>query len=325
MKGISIIICTFNGAERLPDTFSAIAEIKFEHPWEVIVVDNASKDNTSQVAKDFFNSFSGIDGRLVFEAKAGLTSARQAGWKAAKYSVVLFCDDDNWLSPNYLAIGFNHFERNSKLGILGGCGVPVTIGDFPSWFSEFSHSYAVGMNGRKSGKQKLGSAHYGAGCYYLKAALEKLDESGLKMVLTDRKGKDLFSGGDVELCFLVQLLGYQLWIEEGLKFRHFIPVGRLNWEYYLRLKRGIASSFPLLNSYKVFFGEQPSTGILLKLIYRQFWIALKGVILCSFRSLVKPSLRNEVQLMESKTKVISFFRFRKDTIGHFKYLKEVFS
>lgn len=324
MNGISIIICTHNGAVRLPQTLTAIAALSFSGNWELIVVDNSSSDNSSLLVQTFLSENPNVVGKVISEPKAGLTYARQTGWRNSKFHIVLFCDDDNWLEPNYLTIAYSVFNRDPNIGILGGCGVAVSEIEFPSWFNEFSHSYAVGNNSKKTGEQVMGSAHYGAGCFFLKEALEKIDHLDFNMVLSDRKGKELASGGDVELCFLAQLLGYKLWFDERLIFKHYIASNRLTWSYYLNLKKGIASSFPLLNSYKALFTNSPSIENLKGQNYRQFWFAIKGVVLCQLRSLISPSRKNSVQLVETKTKVKSFFRNQNRSIQHLKYLLEKF-
>ena len=324
MTGFSIVICTHNGYSRLPQTLSAISSLNFAGDWELILVDNCSDDGSSELVSRFLETNLHVAGRVISEPKAGLTYARQTGWRNANYSIVLFCDDDNWLASDYLKIAYSIFENNPNVGVLGGNGSPVSEKEFPTWFNEFSHSYAVGNNSKKSGKQKLGSAHYGAACFFLKEALDTIDDSNLNMVLSDRKGKELASGGDVELCFLVQLLGFDLWYEESLSFKHFITSPRLDWAYYLKLKKGIASSFPLLNSYKIFFENSPSIEKLRKQNYRQFWFAIKGVFLCQYRSFFRPSRKNSVQLIETKTKVKSFLQNHNRSIQHFEYLLKKF-
>ena len=49
-NGISIVICTYNGVCRLGPTLKAIFSLKIDEsiPWELIIIDNASTDNTSQ-------------------------------------------------------------------------------------------------------------------------------------------------------------------------------------------------------------------------------------------------------------------------------------
>nr|HAD52125.1 glycosyltransferase family 2 protein [Algoriphagus sp.] len=95
MTGISIIICTYNGELRLPITLEYISKLRFEGPWELLIVDNASKDNSNFIAQEFFKGNPIIQGKVVFEPNAGLTHARQKGWRTANYDIVLFCDDDN--------------------------------------------------------------------------------------------------------------------------------------------------------------------------------------------------------------------------------------
>src|SRR6185437_5482655 len=51
--GVSVVICTYNGAARLPRTLAHLAaqENTGAIAWEVLVVDNASTDDTAEVAR----------------------------------------------------------------------------------------------------------------------------------------------------------------------------------------------------------------------------------------------------------------------------------
>jgi len=52
--GVSVVICTYNGAERLPETIRHIANqtVPAHIPWEFIVVSNACTDNTEEVTRE---------------------------------------------------------------------------------------------------------------------------------------------------------------------------------------------------------------------------------------------------------------------------------
>jgi hypothetical protein len=50
------------------------------------------------------------------------------------------------------------------------------------------------------------------------------------------------SGGDDELCYALRLLGYKIWYDERLYFKHFIPKDRLTWDYVKRFFQGSAKA-----------------------------------------------------------------------------------
>jgi glycosyltransferase involved in cell wall biosynthesis len=56
--GISVVICTHNGAARLAQTVRHLAaqRVKPERPWEFLLIDNASADNTPAVARQLWLS-----------------------------------------------------------------------------------------------------------------------------------------------------------------------------------------------------------------------------------------------------------------------------
>ena len=76
--GISIVICTYNGAERLPDTLWHIAKQQFSSPipWELIVVDNKSEDGSAEVAvTEWRNAGSPSALSVIYQPTLGLTYA----------------------------------------------------------------------------------------------------------------------------------------------------------------------------------------------------------------------------------------------------------
>jgi glycosyltransferase involved in cell wall biosynthesis len=90
---VSVIICTHNNADSLRKTLHAFGQCRLPEDWniELIVVDNASTDETAVVSKEVVH---GLLMGYVFEAKKGLSNARNAGLKAARGEAILFTDDD---------------------------------------------------------------------------------------------------------------------------------------------------------------------------------------------------------------------------------------
>jgi len=252
--GVSIIVCTYNGASRLPTTLEYIFKqiIPENVSTELILVDNNSTDKSFAIANDLVQKFNFEDRySYVNEAKQGLNFAVRRGIKVSKYYWILLCDDDNHLQNNYLEIGYEIISKNDKIGALGGYGIPLFESTEPAWFEKYAGSFALGSQNEFDGKINDKCAEiYGAGSFLRKAALKKFYDAGFQTIMSDRSGNKLTSGGDVERCFLIQLAGYEIWYDSRLTFKHLMPTNRLKWDYYLRLKSGIASGEALLSIYK---------------------------------------------------------------------------
>ena len=99
--GISLIICTYNGKDKLVKTLTAIGQLEAKCNWELLIVDNASTDGTGNVVKELLTT-AVFDWKLLQEVNPGLIHARLCGLRAAKYGILLYCDDDNTLDKNLL-------------------------------------------------------------------------------------------------------------------------------------------------------------------------------------------------------------------------------
>lgn len=252
MEGISILICCYNGVQRLPETIRhlGLQEVSEDIKWEIILVDNNSTDGTSEVARNLFLEYaSNLDWTIIKEPRAGKTYAIDRGVSDSKYDTILICDDDNWLSSNYIQLAYEYMSSNSRIGILGGSGIAVCEVAPPEWFDNFPGIYAVGRPYSQNGPIRRNEGIlYGAGMVYRKSAYLQIKRSGYEFMLTDRKGSALSSGGDSEFCFLLKLLGYELWFVDKLVYKHYIPSGRLSWGYVKKMSRGYGKSWPLLRA-----------------------------------------------------------------------------
>ena len=76
--------------------------------------------------------------------KAGLTFARKKGIEDCKYEYIIFCDDDNWLSSNFVSEAFKILSENIKCGIAGGRLLPQFETEKPRWFDSYQLFYTVG-------------------------------------------------------------------------------------------------------------------------------------------------------------------------------------
>ncbi|MEM6699760.1 MAG: glycosyltransferase family 2 protein, partial [Bacteroidota bacterium] len=180
---------------------------------------------------------------------AGLSYAKARGLKEAKYSYLIYVDDDNSISQNYVQSVFEILENHPDVAVCSGDGEVAVPKDFelPNWWEKFQYAYAVGKQGEAEGYLE-NSFLWGASSAFRVAALEELYELH-ELYLTGRIGSKLAAGEDGELCMALQLLGYKLYYSPKLQFKHHIPIDRINRNYLKRLQEGFGAASVILSLY----------------------------------------------------------------------------
>lgn len=131
---ISLIICTRNRAGPLARCLEAVAAIEHDGPWELIVVDNGSTDETRASISAFAIGQSFLL-TLVYEAQEGLSNARNAGIAAAAGDIILFTDDDCYVAPDILDAVRRTFAdptigyASGRVRLFDPTDAPVTINE----------------------------------------------------------------------------------------------------------------------------------------------------------------------------------------------------
>lgn len=252
-QGISVVVCCYNSEKRLSNTLSHLLNQHIDTvDWEIILVDNASKDSTAAVATQILSAKLPREKfKIVIAEQPGLSNARKKGYLTSQYNYLLFCDDDNWLNEDYLQLAFNTMEQNKHIGILGGKGEAIFEGAKPDWFDTYQINFAVGSQSKEVAKISITETVYGAGFVIRKEIFERLDAIGFQSLLSDRKGNDLMSGGDTELCYLTKYWGYTIAYYSSLEFKHLMTDTRMNWNYMKRLYYGFGRMRVYSNAYKL--------------------------------------------------------------------------
>lgn len=110
---LSVIICSLNGAAGVDRCLSALAAQK-DVELQVIVVDDGSTDDTSEVAREHGVTV------VRHETNRGLSAARNTGIRAATASVLAFLDDDCEPEPEWARGLIDAYEE----GVIG-VGGPI--------------------------------------------------------------------------------------------------------------------------------------------------------------------------------------------------------
>jgi glycosyltransferase involved in cell wall biosynthesis len=134
---ISVIVCTYNGEERVLRCLDSIAGAKVSDEVgevEVLTVDNSSRDDTRERVLDFISLKAGGDivFQYVYEAELGLSRARNRGIEESRGEIIAFVDDDAVVAPDWL-LEMAGAYRTLGADIIGGrtlsrpLGVPAGV------------------------------------------------------------------------------------------------------------------------------------------------------------------------------------------------------
>ncbi|HKG05816.1 MAG TPA: glycosyltransferase [Pedobacter sp.] len=251
--GVTIIICTYNGIDRLGKTIEHVAnqDVPAHMDWEVIIADNGSVDNSADFSENEWTKYSKrtVGFNVIKESKPGKLHALQKAIKNAKYEYIVICDDDNWLSPNYVSIVFSKLNQHPEIAAVGGLGIPETNGiDLPDWFDNYGYAYAVGPQSSGSGKLKRGKILWGAGLATRRTLYTRMYESQPSLLL--ESSKNILSAEDSEYCLRLLLKGHQLYYDDSLIYKHFIPAHKLDRQFRRqKLQKGFEDSRFILRKY----------------------------------------------------------------------------
>ncbi|MFC6102659.1 glycosyltransferase [Olivibacter domesticus] len=253
-SGVSVIICCYNSVSRLQLTLGHLAKQKVPDGflWEIILVNNASTDETVKYARETWEKLQPASKvlKIIDEDTPGQMYARKKGAREAQYDCLIFCDDDNLLDENYVALSAEILTDNKSVGAVGGQNHPVTnASEYPTWFETFKDKYAIGIPAKHSGDITHRGFILGAGLITRKKLFLDIFHEKYPSLLNGRKGENLSTGDDFEYCKRLLLWGYRLYYDQRLLLDHYIPQERLTLDYRERLMKGIDDAGKILNEY----------------------------------------------------------------------------
>jgi glycosyltransferase involved in cell wall biosynthesis len=236
-------ICSFNGSSRIGavlDRLSKQVEVHFE--WEILIIDNASTDDTSRVSMEVTERLELGNVRVVMEDRLGLAYARQRAAAEARGEFVIFLDDDNLPEPDFVSKAAKFFDEHPKAGMVGGIIYPVWDAP-PSKLAQKVCEFALAICNRGDeafAYQGACSGPVGAGMCIRTMLLRNIllgRNEDLPNKVTGRRGSALSGGEDIAISVLSHRLGWENWYDPSLRCGHVIPERRMNFEYLNRIFR----------------------------------------------------------------------------------------
>lgn len=118
---ISIVIPAYNAADTILNSLKSVFSQTYKD-WEVILIDDGSKDNTLAVLNSFFETLSENDLakiKLIKQINYGVSKARNVGLQAASGDWIALLDsDDSWMA-NKLERQMEILQKNPNIDFLG--------------------------------------------------------------------------------------------------------------------------------------------------------------------------------------------------------------
>ena len=226
----SLIICTYNRAAKLERLFRALAQPGAVPPdWEILVVDNNSKDNTREVTEEFQRRHPEVI--YLFEPTPGKSHALNRGIQSARGEILAFTDDDVEVEADWLSACAAAFA-DPKVAGIGGRVLPRWCVSKPEWLPPdplYRNGPLVEFDlGPRP--MPLSEAPYGANLAIRKSVFE---QHGLfRTDLGPRPGSEI-RGEDSELCDRLRSRGELLLYWPQALVYHEVPLERLTRTFFL--------------------------------------------------------------------------------------------
>jgi glucosyl-dolichyl phosphate glucuronosyltransferase len=229
---ITVILCTHNRCHRLVGALDSIAAqtLPASVEWEVLVVDNNSRDQTREVVGDFCGR-DPVRFRYLFEPQQGKSHALNTGIRNARGDILAFLDDDVTVEPTWLQ-KLTAALCDGEWAGAGGRILPDRPFSPPRWLP-VGDRYALAPLalfdlGPQAGK--LTEPPFGTNMAFRKEMFEKY--GGFRTDLGPRPGS-MIRDEDTEFGQRLSAGGELLRYEPCAVVYHSVPDNRIRKQYFL--------------------------------------------------------------------------------------------
>jgi glucosyl-dolichyl phosphate glucuronosyltransferase len=243
--GISVTIQTYNRADELRRTLTGLSKLdtRGAPPYEVLVVDNNSQDDTAHVVGDFHSEFGGHL-RYVLEPRQGLSHARNRAVAESRYEIVAFLDDDVEVASSWLRNLAAAYESGDHAAI-GGPAHLAYPGERPGWLDDRTERFLTKVDCGPVRRSVEADEICGVNFSIRKQWVAQV--GGFRTDL-GRLGSCLLGSEETDLLERIAQAGGKLIYEPTIKVGHRVPLDRLRrrwfWSRCYWGGRGLAQSLP---------------------------------------------------------------------------------
>lgn len=234
----SVIICTYNRASILRENLLTLQQQAYDRgKLEILVVDNCSGDDTPAVARMFANN-GRYPVRYVYEARQGLSYARNCGSREARGEIVIFLDDDALPEKNTWVANLINAFRDPQVGAVGGdIHLRWPAGGRPDWVHDF---LLPNLGKTMFDHQQEAALHYpnypwGGNIAFRKAHLQQVNGFSPQL---GRNGEAQLSGEETEVCLRLEAAGKEIRYVPDAAVAHIVAPERLTRDWFHRRAHG---------------------------------------------------------------------------------------
>lgn len=234
---ISAAICTHNRAALLPAAIaSLLAQSLPPTDFEVLVIDNASTDDTPQIIQRCLAAGGSVTLRSAVQPVLGLSHARNLAVEMAAGDIIAFMDDDAVANPNWLAALLDAYAAFPDAWAVGGKVLPLWQGERPTWLTDDLLPQLSMLDlGDVVRPLTAGEQIYGVNFSCLRCAFEKF---GLFRSDLGRQGAALLGGEENDLQRRVLQQGQTIIYSPHAIVGHHVTIERMQPQYFWRLAFG---------------------------------------------------------------------------------------
>ncbi|MBM7563607.1 glycosyltransferase [Paenibacillus sacheonensis] len=262
----SIAICTHNRAADLKEALVSLMKQNCSDPYEVIVVDNRSTDHTRAVVEEF-QKLVEIPIVYIYEERLGLSVARNRAIREAAGEYVMFLDDDAVASEEWIRGIVALFDRDPRIGCVGGKIEPAWEGSAPHWLPQENRTlYTILDYADEIVEMRKPDLPFGANVSFRKSVFDTMEPFREDL---GRVGSNLLSSEESELIGRIRTR-YSVYYTPYASVLHKIPRSRMSRKWLLRRIhwQGVSSAV----------SSQKKAGILLKSLVKMPLFALLTIV-----------------------------------------------
>lgn len=231
---VVVAFCTFNRAVRLPALVAALREQRCDEPFELLVVDNNSTDETQDVLQRLIAQ-AGPLLRCVKETSQGIVPARNRLLaEAAHATFLLMLDDDELPTPGWVQAGLSALRDGGADCVGGRVRVKFEPGTRPDWLVDHLLGFLaeVDHGDRPFVIEDSSKPIWTANVGYRMSVFQE----GLRFDSRySRVGKAVGGGEDVVMFERLLQLRRRIEYRPDMVVEHFVEPWRLQRTYFLKV------------------------------------------------------------------------------------------